>query len=94
MDKLKSTLPECIESFCPDFVIYNAGNDILEGDPLAKMHLGRDAVIARDEYVFEQVYQKHKIPIVMLPSGGFLLEAASALSESIENLIRKFNLPT
>ena len=30
-------LDKAFEEFQPDFVIYNAGTDILEGDPLGKL---------------------------------------------------------
>ena len=30
-------LEEALDSFRPDFVVYNAGTDILEGDPLGAL---------------------------------------------------------
>ena len=37
----------------PDMVIYNAGTDILDGDPLGRMRVSAEGVAARDMAVFE-----------------------------------------
>ena len=36
----------------PDFVLYNAGTDCLEGDPLGDLNLSADSIVQRDELVF------------------------------------------
>ena len=37
-----------IDRFKPDFVIYNAGTDILEGDTVGKVSISADGIIKRD----------------------------------------------
>ena len=37
----------------PDMVLYNAGTDILDADPLGHMRVSAEGVAARDEVVFE-----------------------------------------
>lgn len=49
---LGRALPAALEAFSPDVVIYNAGSDILEGDPLSGLAISPAAVLARDEAVF------------------------------------------
>ena len=58
----------CFCIFCKELIIYNAGTDILEGDPLGCMNITPNAIIERDDIVFNEALQRH-IPIVMLLSG-------------------------
>ncbi len=51
--------------FKPDLIIYNAGTDILVGDPLGKLDISGDGIKLRDEIVFK-IAKDSKIPIVML----------------------------
>jgi histone deacetylase 11 len=81
--------PSIIE-FQPEFIIYNAGTDILAGDLLSHLTLSREVIIQRDYYVFGLAI-KHKIPINMLLSGGYQMDNAVIISESIENIYKHFN---
>jgi histone deacetylase 11 len=38
-----------MDFFQPEFVIYNAGTDILENDPLGRMNISPQGIIRRDE---------------------------------------------
>jgi histone deacetylase 11 len=72
----------------PDIVVYNAGTDVLAGDPLnGGVSISADGVIARDSLVMKFFVQK-KVPIVMLLSGGYSGNSANVISQSIENLLR------
>jgi len=84
-------LPESIEQFQPKIIYYNAGTDCLEGDPLGRLSVSREGVIARDEFVFQQAFDRH-IPIVMVLSGGYQQSNARVIADSISNLHQKFNL--
>ena len=42
-------IDECISDFQPEFILYNAGTDIMKGDPLSGLNITEDGVIARDE---------------------------------------------
>ena len=43
----------------------------MSGDPLGLLDLSAEAVIQRDEIVFQIAMKEHKVPIVMLLSGGY-----------------------
>ena len=45
----------------PDMVIYNAGTDILDGDPLGHMRVSAEGVAARDEAVFEVIMRSARL---------------------------------
>ncbi|MEW5306613.1 MAG: hypothetical protein WDW36_009067 [Sanguina aurantia] len=76
----------------PDLIVYNAGTDVLRGDPLGRLGLSRDDVIARDQRVWEYASQRCCCPIVMTLSGGYTKDSASVISDSIANLFREFGL--
>ena len=92
LDKIKAGLAEAFDRFKPDFIVYNAGTDCLDGDPLGHLTISGDTIVARDELVFKYAYQEAKVPIVMLLSGGFCNENAPVITQSIKNLITKFEL--
>ncbi|XP_037945645.1 histone deacetylase 11-like [Teleopsis dalmanni] len=88
MKKLKSSLTRSLKEFHPNIVVYNAGTDVLKGDPLGLLDITPDGVIERDEYVFSTC-REHNIPIVMLLSGGYLKSSAKVIADSILNLKAK-----
>jgi len=51
-------------------VFYNAGTDILAGDPIGHLNVAADQVFERDRYVIDQ-FDDRGFPWVMLPSGGY-----------------------
>jgi len=88
LELLSFHLKAALDDFAPDLVIYNAGTDILSGDPLGRLNVEFDAIIKRDQIVFTEVlYRRHSI--VMLTSGGYHRRSASVVAASIQNL---FNL--
>ena len=38
LQKVENVINECMEQFKPDFILYNAGTDCLQNDPLGSMH--------------------------------------------------------
>eukprot|EP00918_Siedleckia_nematoides_P054872 GHVU01119816.1.p1 GENE.GHVU01119816.1~~GHVU01119816.1.p1 ORF type:complete len:319 (-),score=29.22 GHVU01119816.1:282-1127(-) len=76
---------EVLEEFKPDIVVYNAGTDIMEGDPLGDLSISPEGIIERDEIVFKET-RKRQIPIVMVTSGGYQMETARVIANSILNL--------
>lgn len=88
LDKLAKSLKEAFNEFKPDLIIYNAGTDILEGDPLGMLNVSPKGVMARDEMVFTYA-RKQAIPIVMLLSGGYQENNAKVIAGSIINLANK-----
>jgi histone deacetylase 11 len=72
-------------------VIYIAGTDGLEGDPLGALSISEEGIIKRDEMVF-QVARDNEKPIVMLLGGGYQKSSARVIARSILNLRQKFGL--
>ena len=64
----------------------------MSGDPLGLLDLSAEAVIQRDEIVFQIAMKEHKVPIVMLLSGGYQQTNAPCIAMSIKNLVDKFQL--
>ncbi|XP_022823677.1 histone deacetylase 11 [Spodoptera litura] len=88
MLKLRQNLKQALKEFKPDILIYNAGTDILDSDPLGHMRISEFGIVKRDEFVFEMC-KARSIPIVMLTSGGYLRKTAKIIADSIMNLHRK-----
>lgn len=83
---IREEIPNAIQKSSPDLIIYNAGTDIFEKDPLGRMGISKQGIIERDEIIFENA-QKNDIPILMVLSGGYTSESAGIIGASIENLL-------
>ena len=81
-------VPDAMDACEADFVIYNAGTDIYQEDPLGAMDISREGIIKRDEIVFSSAIDRD-IPVLMLLSGGYTKTSASIIADSIENLITR-----
>uniref|UniRef100_A0AC34GYE2 Histone deacetylase domain-containing protein n=1 Tax=Panagrolaimus sp. ES5 TaxID=591445 RepID=A0AC34GYE2_9BILA len=86
--ELKSNLKDALNEFFPDIIIYNAGTDCYEEDPLGCLSISAKGIKTRDEFVFRQA-KKHQIPIVMVTSGGYTRESAGIIADSLLNLKKK-----
>ncbi|TRY91510.1 hypothetical protein DNTS_029478 [Danionella cerebrum] len=71
----------------PDIIIYNAGTDILDGDPLGGLAISPQGIIKRDEIIFTAA-RRRGIPILMVTSGGYQKKTARIIADSILNLHR------
>ncbi|XP_008408590.1 histone deacetylase 11 isoform X1 [Poecilia reticulata] len=69
----------------PDIIVYNAGTDILDGDPLGGLSISPQGIVKRDEIVFRAAKQRG-IPILMVTSGGYQKKTARIIADSILNL--------
>ncbi|XP_076815297.1 histone deacetylase 11-like isoform X2 [Clavelina lepadiformis] len=76
---------EALAEFNPDLIVYNAGTDILDGDPLGCLSISPTGIIKRDHLVFSCARKKN-IPIVMLTSGGYQRTTARIIADSILSL--------
>eukprot|EP00803_Ostreobium_quekettii_P010121 evm.model.scf_379.8 EVM.evm.TU.scf_379.8 scf_379:54580-57443(+) len=74
-----------------DFVFYNAGTDILAGDPLGALNVSEQGVVKRDEMVFEFA-ARMGVPICMALSGGYSKKSASVITASLSSVLRKYCL--
>lgn len=77
-----------LNEFSPDVVVYNAGTDILEGDPLGNLSITAQGIIERDHIVFNKV-RSRCIPILMVTSGGYQKTTARIIADSLLNLRKK-----
>lgn len=84
---IEEKLTQAIQDCSPDLLIYNAGTDILAGDPLGGMNISEQGIIHRDALVFRQACA-HDIPIVMVLAGGYTRQSASVIAHSIEYLLK------
>jgi acetoin utilization deacetylase AcuC-like enzyme len=53
LNKLSTGLKRAFEKFTPEIIFFNAGSDILKGDPLGALSISPKGLIKRDELVFE-----------------------------------------
>lgn len=83
---LSIELPKAINETKPGLIIYNAGTDLFEKDPLGRMNISEEGIVQRDERVFG-IAKERNIPIMMVLSGGYTAESAGIISRSIENLL-------
>lgn len=84
--KLHSRLPGFLDSVGRSqrigLGIYNAGTDVLTGDPLGGLALSAACIRQRDLYTIEQ-FRVRNIPVVMLPSGGYTRESYRLMAASV-----------
>ena len=85
---LKNNLEAAVIQCSPDLIIYNAGTDIHENDPLGALGVSADGIIARDEHVFRTA-RNLNVPVAMVLSGGYAKESAGIIARSMENLLEK-----
>lgn len=87
LEIVEKAVPESIRRARPDIIFYNAGTDILSGDPLGGMNISEAGIIMRDELVFRGA-RETKTPIVMVLSGGYTKRSGAVVGKSIENILR------
>ncbi|KAJ0977484.1 hypothetical protein J5N97_012958 [Dioscorea zingiberensis] len=88
LDQLEVALEVARNSFDPELIVYNAGTDILDGDPLGRLKVSPEGVARRDEKVFRFAKERN-IPLLMLTSGGYMKSSARVIADSITNLAKK-----
>jgi len=99
LDLLETELPAALDQLekekrKPDLIIYNAGTDILQGDPEGQLSISMAGIIQRDEIVFRQA-KNRQIPILYLFSGGYTKSSllnrrtgsAYVISKSLKNIL-------
>lgn len=88
---VEDSLKRATNEFRPDFIFYNAGSDILVGDPLGRMAVTAEGVQRRDHLVWSLARQR-RVPICMVLSGGYAKDNARVVADSIAHLLRTFRL--
>ncbi|XP_053889887.1 histone deacetylase 11 isoform X1 [Malaclemys terrapin pileata] len=85
LQKVQTHVEGALNESRPDIIIYNAGTDILDGDPLGGLAISPQGIVKRDEVVFRAA-RSHRIPILMVTSGGYQKRTARIIADSILNL--------
>lgn len=75
------------EEFRPDFVVYNAGTDTMEGDPVTKLGQTAEAIKDRDLVVVETC-RRFGVPVMICMSGGYGEDVPRVVAESLRGLIK------
>lgn len=89
---LTANLPKFLEANSPaKLAIYNAGTDIVAGDPLGQLNLSEEAVLHRDRFVIESLASK-QIPTVVLTSGGYTSRSHVLIAESAAQSLERFGI--
>jgi histone deacetylase 11 len=90
LDILAEQLPQALDLYRPDLVVYNAGSDVLETDPLARLRLTPVDLAERDLYVVSAARER-RIPMAMVLSGGYGPLSWEAHPRSIEAILARFD---
>jgi acetoin utilization deacetylase AcuC-like enzyme len=70
LDILARALPQLLERFTPDCILYQAGVDVLAGDRFGKLSLTMDGVGERDRLVYGFAYEAG-LPLAVTLGGGY-----------------------
>jgi histone deacetylase 11 len=90
LDVLATELHKALDRFEPDFIVYNAGSDVLATDPLTNLLLSDDDLIDRDLHVITAARERG-IPLAMVLSGGYGPHSWVAHARSIEAILTRFD---
>ncbi|XP_031423471.1 histone deacetylase 11 isoform X1 [Clupea harengus] len=85
LQKVELHVEGALNEVLPDIIIYNAGTDILDGDPLGGLAISPQGIVKRDEIVFRAA-RRRGLPILMVTSGGYQKKTARIIADSILNL--------
>lgn len=83
---LKETLPGLVDSFQPDFIMYQSGVDVLASDKLGRLGLTITGCKERDRIVLD-LAKNNSIPIMCCMGGGYS-EKLSYIIEAHANTFR------
>ncbi len=68
--QLSLYLPDVVERFEPEFVVYIAGDDVHKNDTFGTFNLSTDGVLKRDKFVF-QTTRDRGLPLGVVAGGGY-----------------------
>jgi histone deacetylase 11 len=90
LDILRDNLAAALDRFLPEFVVYNAGSDVLLSDPLTSLMLSPEEMAERDLHVVSAV-RARGIPLAMVLSGGYGPQSWQSHANSIEGIVTRFD---
>ncbi|GFS14137.1 histone deacetylase 11, partial [Elysia marginata] len=85
LESVRRHVEGALNQFDPHLVVYNAGTDILYGDPLGCLSISAQGIIERDQIVFQKC-RTRGIPVLMVTSGGYQHQTARIVADSVLNL--------
>ena len=91
MHALQTQLPPFLDSVCNAQVglaIYNAGTDVVAGDPIGNLSISPKTVRERDVFVVGEL-RKRRIPTVMVLSGGYTKQSYALVANSVIALLEQ-----
>ncbi|HAU29922.1 MAG TPA: histone deacetylase [Rhodospirillaceae bacterium] len=91
LESLKMALDKAFAAFSPRLVIYNAGADVLSGDPLGRLGLSARGLARRDAMVIEAV-RGRGVPACVLMAGGYSSGVVAAVADSLCGIALKFGV--
>lgn len=68
---VREALPPVVAAHRPDLVIYLAGCDMAADDRLGDWKLSATGMLERDRFVMQTVRSGARVPVVVLPGGGY-----------------------
>jgi acetoin utilization deacetylase AcuC-like enzyme len=90
LELLREFLLEALSGEKPDLIVYNAGSDVLETDPLSSLLLSPEDLVERDREVIVAARERN-IPVAMVLSGGYGPLSWQAHARSIAEIVRRFD---
>ena len=83
---LQRELPRVLDDTAPGLLIYNAGTDVWEHDPLGGLAVTAEGILERDLFVFQEA-RRRGIPFLMLTAGGYSGESGHLIASTLKSLI-------
>lgn len=87
LSTLKEELPKFLDSVHPTTVFFNAGSGAHFQDSQGALALTTAGIVARDQYVVEQVCKMRNIPLVITMGRGTGPASCEVVAASVANLI-------
>lgn len=87
LNLLNHHLPELMDRFEPDFIIYQSGVDVLATDKLGRLGMSIQGCRERDRIVLETA-RRHRVPVMCCMGGGY----AKKINDIIEAHANTFRL--
>lgn len=94
LNVLKHHIPDIIDKFLPQLILYAAGADPYKDDQLGGLALTKDGLRCRDGFIFNIAKDKH-IPIAVVLGGGYARNLADTVEihcNTVESAIKCFTL--
>jgi len=89
LELVREAVPATLDHVRPDLVVYNAGSDPYEDDPLAGLLLSRADLVERDLFVATETRERG-VPLAMVLSGGYSAESWRIHADGIEDILTRF----